>query len=88
MKNNVISLADRLERWTEAYVSPQKDMRVSTSNRGGVRFVVQTDDGMTDRKTWSVPVYLQLFESIQLLKILSERISESMEDDPPHKTAS
>lgn len=57
----VVSLKDKLERWTVSYKSPGEWMQIKTSTHG--RIIVLIGDEMCELST---------FESVRMLKEVSE----------------
>lgn len=66
-KNNVVSLAGKLERWDEVYTSPDGQLYISASNHGRLSF---TSAGNTVR--------LEFVESVRMLSEVSKGIEEVM----------
>lgn len=63
-ENNIISLSDRLERWQNAYVSPNGDFYVSVSSRGYLKISFRDENKKT--------VYLDFFESVRFMSEVSK----------------
>jgi hypothetical protein len=63
----VVSISDRLEKWSTSYTSPDGDLQIKTSSHGRIMIM----SGNTGPK----PVALDFFESVRMLS----RVSEDME---------
>ena len=59
----VISIIDKLEKWTESYMTPTGDLRILTSNHGRIRFDMNCNA--------QIPVNLEFMESVRLLSQVS-----------------
>lgn len=67
MKDNVVSLRDRLEKWSEVYTTPTEDLSVHTSTHGRIKFSLGDKD-----------VVLSFVEGVQFLSQTSIGIETAM----------
>jgi len=63
-KDNIISLADRLERWQHIYTSPNGEFAVTVSSRGYLKVSFRDDQ--------KKPIYLDFFESVRFMSEVSK----------------
>ena len=68
MKDNVVSLDARREKWDVSYVSPEGDLRIRTSSHGRVSF-----------QLGSKGVILEFMDSVSMLSSVSEHMSFALE---------
>lgn len=69
--NNVVSLLDRMERWTSAYESPDGSIVIKASSHGRFSFYVR---GQKTEVT-----HLDFVESVNMLSRLSDGMSNALE---------
>ncbi len=67
--SKIVSLLDRMEKWSVAYVSPCGDLQIKASNHGRFSFHVR---GQSLTK-------LEFVESVTMLSSLSETMSHALE---------
>lgn len=70
-KDNVISMAERLERWQHIYTSPNGEFYVTVSSRGFLKV-----DFRDDKKS----ILLDFFESVRFMSVVSKGFEEMVID--------
>lgn len=72
-KDNIISLADRLERWKKVYTSPQSEFDIVVSSRGNLKIVFKNREAVPS-------VNLDFIESVKFMSDVSKAFEEVMID--------
>lgn len=71
-KDNVISMAERLERWQHIYTSPNGEFYVTVSSRGCLKVSFRDDQ--------KKPIFLDFFESVRFMSEVSKGFEEVVID--------
>lgn len=66
MKNNVISIRDRIERWKHVYTSPAGNFKVFASSMGKIKLEASSKE----------QICLDFFESVRFMSDVSKGFEE------------
>jgi len=68
MKNNVISIKDKIERWQHVYTSPNSKFNVHASSMGNMKIQFLSNK--------MKPIVLDFFESVRFMSDVSKGFEE------------